>query len=135
MGVLLPLQPASLQFIAYDTERAHTRIADVGEDQFFGAPGGHHLVIDQIRCRARQGKVFPPLADDLMPGGKWDHVGETGTVNRISIVHIPGDGILERTKFCHGLFRFIKLLLLHLGVNLLVHVQLQVVQASGILAA
>ena len=101
MGVLLPFQPPGLQLGAHDAQRADARVAHVGEDHLAGAARRHHLIVDQVGGGARQGQVSSALADDLVPGGEGDQVGETGGVDHVAIVHILPHRRGEGDEFGH----------------------------------
>ena len=77
-------------------QRADARVAHVGEDHLAGAAGRHHLVVDQVGGGARQDQVLAPLADDLVPGGKGDQVGEPGQVNAVAVVDVACNGFGKR---------------------------------------
>src|SRR3972149_3895105 len=102
MRIFLPFQPPGFQLLADNAQRAHAGVADVGEDQFFGAAGCHHLIVDQVWSSPRQRQVLAALADDLMPGCERDQVGEPGCINDIAILHILAEGFSEGTKFGHS---------------------------------
>ncbi len=105
MGVLLQFQrrrDALLHRAADGVEGADARIAQVGEDQFPGAPGGDHLIIDQVRRHPAQGQVAAALADDLVPSGEADAGSEALDSHRVAIVDISGDGIMHGDNF-HGI--------------------------------
>ncbi len=96
MGVFFPFQLPGFDRCADDAQRAHPRVAHIGENHFAGTAGCHHLVIDQVRGGAGQDQVLASLADDFMPGRKGDQVGKTGQIDTISIMDILGDCFGER---------------------------------------
>ncbi len=98
MGILFPFQPAGFQLGAHDAQRADAGVAHVGENHFAGAAGRHHLVIDQVGGGPRQGQVLAPLADDLVPGGEGDQVGEPGRIDTIAVMDIFLDSLGKRYK-------------------------------------
>ena len=66
------------------------------EDELRGAPGGHHLVVDQVRRQPRQGQVAPPLADHLVAGREADQVGEALDRQRVAVVDVGGHRLAQR---------------------------------------
>ena len=102
MRIFFPFQLSGFDRGANSAQRTDARVAHVGKDDFPGAAGRDHLVIDQVRGGAGQNQVFASLADDFMTGREGDQVGKTGQIDTISIMDIAGDCFRERTKFCHG---------------------------------
>src|SRR5882762_1686630 len=74
--VLLDLQRPALHRPAKRVQRADAGIPGPRKDELPGAAGGDHLIVDQIGREAAQREVAAPLADDLVPRGERDEVGE-----------------------------------------------------------
>ena len=76
---------------AEGVQRARAGIAGPGEDQLPGAAGGDHLIVDQVGREPAEREVAPTLADDLVPGGEADEVGEALDDDRVAVVDVRGD--------------------------------------------
>ena len=63
---------------------------------FEATPAGDHLVVDEVRGQARQGEVALALADDLVPGGERDEVGEPLDRHSVAVTHELGDRVAHR---------------------------------------
>ena len=55
-----------------------------------GAPGADQLVVDDVGRHPHQVQVAPALADDLVPGGVRDEVGEALERRRVAVVTSDG---------------------------------------------
>ena len=88
VGILFPFQFTAFYRTAHDAQRPDAGIAHVRPDHLAGAACRNHLVVDQVRGGARKHQVPFPLADDLVPGGEGDQVGESSRVNAVSILYI-----------------------------------------------
>jgi hypothetical protein len=80
-------------------QRAHSRVAAPGEDEFAGAPGADHLVVDDVGRHPDQRQVPTPLADDLLPGGDRDQMGEALQSDRVAVADEGRDGVGEGRQF------------------------------------
>ena len=104
MGMLLDGQgprPAVLDGVAHAVERAHPGIAAPGEDQLLRRPHADELVIDDVRRHAHQSEAAALLADQLMPGGIRDQMGEALQGDDIAVADIGRDGLGKRNERRH----------------------------------
>jgi len=74
-------------------QRSDAGIAAPGEHEFLRAPRADHLVVQQIGGHANQREVGASLADDLVPGGERNQVGESLEGDRVPVAHVHGDGL------------------------------------------
>jgi hypothetical protein len=86
------LRPAVFDRIAQAVQRSDARIPAPGEDNLLDAAGADELIVDQIRRHADHGEIALGLADDLVPGGEGDQVGEP----------FEGDGVAVSNRFPDG---------------------------------
>ena len=77
-------------------QRADARVAQPAEDELARDAGGDHLVVDQVGRQPAQRQVAPPLADDLVAGGKADEVREALDRDRVAVAHELGDRVAHR---------------------------------------
>ena len=104
VAVLLELdrpRPAVLDRVAEAMQRAHARVAAVGEHQLARRADPEHLVVEQVRRHPDQLQLAPPLAQHLVAGGERDQVREALQRHRIAVVHELGDGLAEREDLSH----------------------------------
>ena len=99
MRVLLELELPAFDGTAKRVQRTDARISSPGEHELLGAARRDHLVVDQIGSEAAEGELAPALADDFVPGGERDQMGETFDDERVTVVHEARDGVLERHDF------------------------------------
>ena len=90
-------RPAVLDRIAQPMQRADAGIAAPREGQLARAAHADHLVVDQVRRHADQVQVAPALADDLVPGGERDQVGEAFQRDARAVGDVRGDRLAQRT--------------------------------------
>ena len=95
MAVLLDLELARLDRVAEAVQRADARVAAPGEDQLARAAGADQLVVDDVRRHPHERQVALALADDLVPGGDGDQVGEALQRDGVAVVDEVGDGVGE----------------------------------------
>ena len=88
-------RPAVLDRVAQAVERAHARVAAPGEGEGPGAAGADHLVVDDVGRHAHEVQVAPALADDLVPGGEGDEVGEALEGQRLPVPDVLRDRLPE----------------------------------------
>src|SRR5438445_637291 len=79
-------RPAVLDRVAEAMQRADARVAAVGEDELAGGTDADHLVVQQIRRHPDQLQLATPLAQQLMPGGERNQVGESLERDAVTIV-------------------------------------------------
>ncbi len=94
VAVLLDLQrprPAVLDGVAEAVQRADAGVAAPREDQLAHAAGADQLVVDDVGRHPHDGQVAPALADDLLPGGDGDEVGEPFEGDGVAVVDQLGD--------------------------------------------
>ncbi len=72
MGVFLPFETPGFNLAAYETQRAYAGVAHVGENHFACTTSRDNLIVDQIRCGARQDQIPPSLANDFVTSGEWN---------------------------------------------------------------
>src|SRR5262249_34296861 len=63
-----------------------------------------HLVVDQVGRHADERQLAFLLADDLVPGGERDQVGEALQGDRHAILNVGGDRVVQRQEFGHQTF-------------------------------
>ena len=95
------VRPALLDRTPERVERPGARVARPGEDQLPGAAGGDHLVVDEIRRQPAERQVALPLADDLVPGGEPDEVGEALDDDGRAVVDMALDRLAHRDELRH----------------------------------
>ena len=98
MAVLLDLErvrPLVLDRVAEPVQRADARVAAPRERQLGGAAGTDQLVVDDVGRHPHEVQVAAALADDLVPGGVRDQVGEALHRQRVAVVHVLGDGLAQ----------------------------------------
>ena len=84
-----------LHGLAEAVQRADARVAAPGEDQLARAAGADQLVVDDVRGHPHQRQVALALADDLLPGGDRDQVGEALQRDGVAVMDEVGDGVGE----------------------------------------
>jgi hypothetical protein len=101
VGVFLDLEWRTLAFhrAAERMQRARTGIPSPAEDQLSRHSGRDHLVVDQVRGEAADGKVPPALADNLVPGGKADEVGKSFDDHGVAVVDVRRHRLFHRDDF------------------------------------
>ena len=87
--------------VAEPVQRADARVAAPREDQLAGAARADDLVVDEVRGHPGERQVAPALADDLVPGGERDEMGEPLERDRVAVVHELGHGIGQRHDLGH----------------------------------
>jgi hypothetical protein len=80
-------RPAGVYRIAKAVQGTDARISAPGKYQSRSASHPDHLVVNQIRGHAHQREVAPPLANQLVPGGKRYQVRESFQRHGIAVVH------------------------------------------------
>ena len=95
VAVLLDLQRLGLHRLAEPVQRADARVAAPGEDQLARAAGADQLVVDDVGGHPHQRQIALALADDLLPGGDRDQVGEALQRDGVPVMDQIGDGIGE----------------------------------------
>src|SRR5690606_1177772 len=78
--------PSGLDSITHAVQRADTGVAAPGKNELLDATGTDHLVVDQVRGHADERQITLFLADDLVPGGEGDQVGEAFHRDGVSVL-------------------------------------------------
>ena len=104
MAVLLDLdrmRPVVLDRVAEAVQRADPGVAAVGEHE--PARGAHpdQLVVEQVRRHSDQLELAASLAQQFMPGGERDQVGEPFERDAVAVVDERRDRILECEDLSH----------------------------------
>ncbi len=82
--------------------RSHHHIANPGRNYIFNAARADELVKENVRDRTDQTQPALFLADDLMPGGKWNHLLHLQTQGHAcAIRYVLGDGLMHGENFGH----------------------------------
>ena len=93
--------PAVFDGVAKAVEGADAGITAPGKDEFGGAAGADHLVVDEVGGHADESEIATPLADDFVGGGEGDEMGEAFEGNRIAVVDKGFDGGGQREERGH----------------------------------
>ena len=89
------LRPLVLDGVTKSLQRADPGIATPRERQLGDAARSDQLVVDDVGRHAHEVEVAPLLADDLVPGGVGDEVGEPLHCQRVAVMHVLGDGVAQ----------------------------------------
>ncbi len=84
-------RPAILHRVAKAVQRPYARISAPRKSQLLCAPSSNQLVIDDVRGHANQRQVSSALANNLVPGGKWNEMGKPLQRNAVAVVHMRGN--------------------------------------------
>ena len=95
VAVLLDLELVLLHRLAEAVQRADARVAAPGEDQLARAAGADQLVVDDVRRHPHERQIALALADDLLPRGDGDQVGEALERDGVAVVDEVGDRVGE----------------------------------------
>ena len=97
------LRPAVLDRVAETIKRADAWVAAPGKNQLVDAAHADELVVDQVRRHAYQRKALAALADDFVPRGMRNKVGEAFQRHRIAVADGGLDGLGERRNTRHAI--------------------------------
>jgi hypothetical protein len=82
-------------------QRADSRIAAVGEDQFACRAHPDHLVVEHVRRHADEFQLCAALAQELMAGREWDQVSEALERDALAICDQISHSVAQAHEFSH----------------------------------
>ena len=92
------LRPAFLHRIAKPMQRANPRISTPRKNKLASGTHTNELVINHVGRHADQGQILFTLANNFMPCGMWDQVGETLHGHLVAVMDESVNGLTQ----CHN---------------------------------
>ncbi len=96
------LGPAILDRITQAMQRAHAGVAAPRKDEPVCDSHADQLIVDEVGSHPDEGQVLASLADDLVAGGEGNQMREALHCDRVAILYVPCDRLLERTEGGHS---------------------------------